>query len=254
MDFIALVNECAPQVHQQTISAIVRTESKGNPWAIGINRAKPPASFQSPATKEEAVQQASSLIQQGYNIDIGLGQINSANLSWLGLTVEQAFDPCTNLGAAARILTDNYTRASQQYAQEQDSLAAALSAYNTGHFERGITNGYVHKIYETADKEPPVIKVPAPKGAAPAAPPRQQQQRQTTVGDVFDSTKPPASTTATDTRKLAQAVKLLELLQELQGHAENGQDDEATDLNPAMVFPSSEQNQKKHQGREAYVF
>jgi len=246
MDFLALVNECAPQVHQQTISAIVRTESAGNPWAIGINRAQPPASFQKPASKTEAVQQAKSLIQQGYNIDIGLGQINSANLSWLGLTVEQAFDPCTNLSAAARILTDNYTRANKQYAQEQASLAAALSAYNTGHFEHGITNGYVHKIYKAADKGPPVIKVPAPKGIAPTTP----HQRPLTVANDFDNAKP----AATDTQKLAIAMKLLELLHELHTTSDEEQNNNAADSDQTNVFQPADHPQKQPKGREAYVF
>jgi len=237
MDFLALVNECAPQVHQQTIAAIVRTESAGNPWAIGINRAQPPASFKTPTNKPEAVRQATSLIQQGYNIDIGLGQINSANLPWLGLTVEQAFDPCTNLSAAARILTDNYTRANNQYAQEQASLAAALSAYNTGHFEHGITNGYVQKIYKAADNGSPVIMVPAPRGTAPTTP----QQ-------------PTTSNTTADTRKLAQAAKLLELLQELQGHLNEEQDNNAADINPTNVFQPDGHPHQKTKGREAYVF
>jgi len=146
MDFLALASECAPAVHHETIAAIVRTESGGNPWTIGINGTEPKVLPEQPSSKEGAVRTATQLIQNGYSIDMGLAQINSANLSWLGLTVEQVFDPCTNLRAAAKILTDNYVRASKQYAEEQASLAAALSAYNTGDFDSGIANGYVEAI------------------------------------------------------------------------------------------------------------
>lgn len=137
----ALLAQCAPQVSPDTMAAIVQTESEGNPWAIGVNGA---AGVRQPSSQDEAIRVARDLIARGRNIDMGLAQINSANLSWLKLSVEQVFDPCNNLRAGAFILTDNYRRAVSTGIERP--LHAALSAYNTGSFTRGLRNGYVAKV------------------------------------------------------------------------------------------------------------
>jgi hypothetical protein len=41
-------------------------------------------------------------------VDVGLAQVNSANFSWLGLTMESALDPCRNIAAGARVLFAKY--------------------------------------------------------------------------------------------------------------------------------------------------
>lgn len=144
LDFFVLAQQCAPAVEPHTIAAVVKHESGFKPNAIGINRA---GRLQwQPRNQEEAVVTAEWLIKNGYNIDMGLGQINSANLRYLGLSVKQVFDPCTNLRAAARILTENYTLASRKHADPQKRLQVALSYYNTGSPTRGFSNGYVSKV------------------------------------------------------------------------------------------------------------
>lgn len=145
LEFFALAQECAPHVHPNTLAAIVRTESRFKPFAIGVNYGKPQLRRQ-PTNKQEAVEAAKALIEKGYNIDMGLGQINSANMDWLGLSVEDAFDPCKNLSAAARVLTGNFQRATKGTPDQQQALSKAISAYNTGSFARGFTNGYVGKV------------------------------------------------------------------------------------------------------------
>jgi len=148
MDFIALAQECAPQVAHETLAAIVKTESDFRPLSIGINGEA--RLTRQPTTKDEAVVTAQWLLANGYNIDMGLGQINSNNLSKLGLSVEEAFDPCKNLAAAATILSENYQTARQTEHDKQTALRAALSAYNTGSFTRGLSNGYVQKVVNNA--------------------------------------------------------------------------------------------------------
>lgn len=143
IDLAMMIQQCAPAVGQVTMSAIVQTESGGHPWAIGDNTAK---LSRQPRTKDEAVSTAKDLIAAGHNIDMGLGQINSKNLSWLGLNVEQVFDPCTNLAAAATVLSGAYQRAVKQHGAGQQALLAALSAYNTGSLVNGFGNGYVQKV------------------------------------------------------------------------------------------------------------
>lgn len=149
MDFVALVQECAPWVAHQTMAAIVKTESGFKPLAIGVNGGARLA--RQPESKQEAVTTANWLIANGYSIDLGLGQVNSANLAKTGLTVEDAFDPCKNISAAARILHGNFKVARTKVQGDQAALLAALSAYNTGSYSRGFDNGYVSRVVNNAN-------------------------------------------------------------------------------------------------------
>ena len=90
---------CARNVAPTTLEAIVHVESNGNPIAINVNRlagAQPRAN-----TTQEAVAIARQFIAAGYNVDLGLMQINSRNLPTLGYTLEDAFDPCRNIAGGA---------------------------------------------------------------------------------------------------------------------------------------------------------
>lgn len=150
MDFVSLAQRCAPSVAFQTMAAIVKTESRFRPLAIGINGGVKLA--RQPDNKAEAVATANWLISQNYSIDLGLGQVNSKNLTRTGLSVEDAFDPCKNLAASASILHASYTLALAKGYKQQPALHAALSAYNTGSFFRGIQNGYVENVIKNFDK------------------------------------------------------------------------------------------------------
>lgn len=130
------------------MAAIVRVESGGKPYAINVNGDR--KLTRQPRNAEEATAWADWLVTRGYSVDMGLAQINSGNLKRLGLTPQQLFDPCTNLRAGAKILTENYLGASKQYGGGQDALRAALSAYNTGNYRAGLANGYVAKVTAAA--------------------------------------------------------------------------------------------------------
>jgi type IV secretion system protein VirB1 len=147
MDLLTLVLVCAPFVSSNTMMAVMQHESGGNAWAIGVNGKH---RFQKPDSYQAAVSEARRLIAAGASIDMGLMQINSKTMVGLGLTVEQTFDPCTNVYAGGVVLTRNYVRASKQYGNQQAALQAALSAYNTGDFQKGITNGYVGFVLKRA--------------------------------------------------------------------------------------------------------
>jgi type IV secretion system protein VirB1 len=128
-----------------TLEAIVRVESGGNPLALHVNRLAGPQP--QPATVADAVHLADTYIRQGYSVDLGLMQVNSRNLAALGTSIEQVLDPCSNIRGGAAILTANYAEAVRSRGEGQAALQAALSAYNTGDFYRGIGNGYVAKYY-----------------------------------------------------------------------------------------------------------
>jgi type IV secretion system protein VirB1 len=141
--FLALAATCAPGIAPETLAAIARVESSFRAFAIGING--PGGGTILPATRQEAIERAQALLHAGRSIDLGLMQINSRNLGWLGLSVEDAFDPCRNVAAGARVLT-------------------SFSGYNTGDARRGFENGYVARILAAGASN-------AAQGLAPAAAP-----------------------------------------------------------------------------------
>lgn len=169
---LALAAQCAPTIAPETLLSVVQVESRFEPLAIGVNGA--PRVTVSPNSVDDAVARAGALIATGRNIDLGLAQINSRNLSWLGLSLPEAFEPCTNLRAAARVLQDGYARSDAFRVGEQAALKTTLSYYNTGHPVRGFSNGYVGKVTSAAGRIVPAIaganlsNIP---GSGPSAPP-----------------------------------------------------------------------------------
>lgn len=142
---IELLTLCAPQVAPETVQHIIRVESSGNPLALNINGAKLP---RKPADAADAAKIAHEFIGAGYSVDLGLMQVNSRNLAKLGYTVEDMFEPCKNIAAGAKVLTNFYAGAKERHGDGQTALRAALSAYNTGSFTAGFSNGYVARYFD----------------------------------------------------------------------------------------------------------
>lgn len=173
-DLNALIAACAPTVHPSTMGAIVRTESNGRmfvlsddgPRGLPFSERKAMLRTIHAGTADEAATIAKDLINRGHLVGLGLTQVSSQNLARLGLTVEQVLDPCTNLQAGSKILTTFYLNAASKYRDEQAALRAAISAYNTGNFERGFSNGYVRTVLNnTAAGVPALVSSPV-RGAA----------------------------------------------------------------------------------------
>jgi type IV secretion system protein VirB1 len=139
-----LAAACAPQVAPETLAAVAQTESGRDPLAIGDNTTH--RSYR-PHDVNEAATLAHDLMAKGHDLDLGLMQINRGNFTWLGLTVEAAFDPCRSIAAGAAVLTQ-------------------LSRYNTGSPTAGFRNGYVARVL-AADQ---TVKGKTEKPAQPAAP------------------------------------------------------------------------------------
>jgi type IV secretion system protein VirB1 len=169
---LTLAAQCAPSVAPETLLSVVQVESRFEPLAIGVNGA--PRVALTPTSVEQAVARAGDLIAAGRNVDLGLAQINSGNLAWLGLGLREVFEPCTNLRAAARILQEGYLRSDAVRVGEQAALQTALSYYNTGHPVRGVRNGYVAKVTAAAGRIVPAIGgagLASLPESAPTAPP-----------------------------------------------------------------------------------
>ena len=142
----ALASQCAPTVAPETVLAIIHTESRGYTFALNVNGGRQPARQ---TTAVNAAATARRFVAAGYSVDLGLGQINSRNMRWLGLTWETVFDPCTNVAALGKVMTSNYN-AVKAGRDPQTALRVALSMYNTGSQSRGFRNGYVAKVVGNA--------------------------------------------------------------------------------------------------------
>ncbi|OGA97748.1 MAG: lytic transglycosylase [Burkholderiales bacterium RIFCSPHIGHO2_12_FULL_69_20] len=158
--FLALALACAPQVHTHTAHALVSVESAFNPWAIGVVGG---ALVRQPRHRAEALATARALQAAGWNFSVGLGQINVGNFERLGLTLDSAFEPCTNLTAMQSVLAECFDRARAPAATatatmttttpppvDQTALRQALSCYYSGNFATGFRHGYVRKVVAAA--------------------------------------------------------------------------------------------------------
>lgn len=139
-----LLQQCVPNVAPITMIAIINIESKGNPWALGLNKRKK-LRYQA-QSYEQAVAWANYLETHKYDFDIGIAQVNIRNVHKYGYRAYQLLDPCINLKVAGNILHKNYFQALANSTNEQNALMKAISAYNTGNYKSGFTNGYVRKV------------------------------------------------------------------------------------------------------------
>jgi type IV secretion system protein VirB1 len=161
LDFMTLAQQCAPRVSPATMAAIVRTESSFNPYAIGVVHAR---LLRQPASLEEATATVRALEAGGWDYSVGLAQVNRANWSRYGMSVQNAFDPCLNLAAGAAILQGCYAQARKSRSEVQGALRASLSCYASGDFATGYRTGYVQRVVQNvADSVSahPVSSVPA---------------------------------------------------------------------------------------------
>lgn len=153
MDFQALAQQCAPDVHASTMAAIVRTESSFNPFAIGVVNG---SLARQPRNEAEAIATAKNLHANGYNYSVGLAQVNKTNFRHYGLTIETAFQPCANLRAGSQILKACFVTAKGKYSNDQQALRGAFSCYYSGNFSTGFhpdfkgQPSYVQKIVGNA--------------------------------------------------------------------------------------------------------
>lgn len=148
--FAAVALACAPAVNLRTAQALVAVESSFNPHAIGVVGG---TLERQPRHRAEAVATARALRAAGWNFSVGLGQINIGNFRRLRLTLDTAFDPCTNLAAMQRVLTECMDRAlpsTGPQPAEQIAARQALSCYYSGNFVTGFDHGYVRRVVTAA--------------------------------------------------------------------------------------------------------
>ena len=121
---------------------VVRIESSGNPYAIGVVGGK---LQRQPRNLTEAVATAQMLEKKGYNFSLGISQVNRYNLVKYGLkSYEHAFQVCPNLQAGSMILRECFDRSRD--------WGKSFSCYYSGNFVTGFRHGYVQKIFASMKK------------------------------------------------------------------------------------------------------
>lgn len=144
--------QCAPSVSPDTLNPLIQTESGGNPFAVANVTDKTSRFF---SNKETAIMYVNNLEKEGKNYSAGLMQINSANFNKYHLDNESVFDPCTNIKAGAKLLSENYHK--QKENDEQLNLRKSLSLYYSGNAktgfkkEKGFNNtSYIERVEQKA--------------------------------------------------------------------------------------------------------
>lgn len=155
--FRQLANKCAPDIPLVTLRALVRAESGFRPYAVSLDYPRRTAREQGlgdniillgrqPKNLAEARGWTYWFLKRNRSVSIGLSQISTSNVAALGLTIDQLFDPCTNLQASSHLLKRTYRNARVTVGDEQTALYHALSLYNSGSGRIGFENGYVTRV------------------------------------------------------------------------------------------------------------
>lgn len=158
---LALAQQCAPGVAPEAMLSLVQVESRFDPLAINVNR----VGRINAVSVSDAVAKATKWIAAGYSVDLGIAQVNSRNLRWSGISIAQAFEPCANLTASAKILAEDYAHASLE-ASGIDAISRTFSMYNTGNTIAGFRNNYVARVWSAASQLVPGVTPPGQTAAA----------------------------------------------------------------------------------------
>lgn len=148
------IEQCAPAMNRALMTALVRRESNGNPFAIGMDGTGPYVA--QPKTLAEAVATAEGLKREGKTFSVGLAQIHVSNIKLLGLPWTQAFDGCTSLRNGQKIFDGFYKKAIEAGFKGGDAVFAALRGYNSGSIFATISNNYASGIIADAGGKIPV--------------------------------------------------------------------------------------------------
>jgi type IV secretion system protein VirB1 len=138
---------CSVYASPVTMEKIVYVESGGKPFVIHDNTANKSYIF---SNKLSAVRQAKYLINSGHNIDMGLAQINSVNVSKFNISLMRVFNPCYNIYVGSYILYKDYNKAVLKFGNTHTALFRTLEAYNSGSFYGDKT--YAFNVWNALNK------------------------------------------------------------------------------------------------------
>lgn len=103
MDLVSVIAACAMGYDAQVMHALVWNESRGAPWSFRTEVVGEPRVFR---TRPEAVRQARRARSGGGALRIGLTRLPLAPERSEAQAIDDAFEPCANVTAAARRLAE----------------------------------------------------------------------------------------------------------------------------------------------------
>jgi type IV secretion system protein VirB1 len=159
---LAVALQCAPAVDPHMLVGIAQSESGLETKILHDN------STGKVLRGASILEAAAQLIAAGHSVDLGLMQINSHNLSLLGLSLTDAFDACHSIASAARLIQ-------------------LFSRYNTGSPVRGIENGYAMKVLASIGR----VKGQPEQMTTPVLPENVVIEDTPATGELFFTTKGP---------------------------------------------------------------
>ncbi|QOU76442.1 Type IV secretion system protein virB1 (plasmid) [Janthinobacterium sp. HH102] len=136
--------DCAPLLDPRLTTSLMQQESTFNPNAIGLDGKE--YLFKKPKNRTEAISITKELLAKGKKFSVGLSQVHIENVKRFGLTLEQAFDPCTNIFYGQKILVSFHNQALKAGFKGRDAVYAALRGYNSGKITSTISNSYAASI------------------------------------------------------------------------------------------------------------
>lgn len=165
-----LVQRCAPHVAPRTALAIISVESGGRWWAVNDNDQATPDL----GTPAEAIAYARRRVAEGGSIDLGIAQLNSSHLASMHLTVDDAFEPCTNVAMGMSVLQEAWRLSVRNWGTTRYALFKAFEAYNGGPGAWTSSNprlrrrveGYANTVWRRAEQMP-FVGAQAPPRVAP---------------------------------------------------------------------------------------
>ena len=169
-DITRLQSSCLPTAPLSTLRAVIQVESRGNPNAMQIDFPKgllkrwrlPEGTLRlkrQPTNEREALDWLAYFQSYDIFVDLGLMQVSTAEAKRRGISPESLLEPCTNLRVGWQILEDAYQIEKKTYGPGQEALQHAISRYNTGDPQQGITNGYLARVFAAVRRlqaEPPM--------------------------------------------------------------------------------------------------
>ncbi|MES3022793.1 MAG: transglycosylase SLT domain-containing protein [Pseudomonadota bacterium] len=170
------IEHCAPAMNRALMAALVRRESDGNRFAIGMDGNGVPVA--QPTNLIDAVAAAEGLARIGKGFSVGLAQIHISNIRSMGLSWEQAFDACTSLRKGQQIFEHFHVRAIAAGFKNGEATFAALRGYNSGNVFAPISNNYASAIMADAvNGAMPALRARSPATASRTITSSEQENR-----------------------------------------------------------------------------
>jgi type IV secretion system protein VirB1 len=124
----------------------------------------------------QALAYARRRVAAGGSIDLGITQLNSAHLGPMHLTVDEAFEPCTNIAMGMNVLQAAWGQSVRRWGMTRYALFRAFEAYNGGPGAwashnaglRARVEGYANTVWARAQQLP--LTAPAAAGDSLALP------------------------------------------------------------------------------------